>query len=38
MGETLAVDLELRELDEAMASATQPLAGGARVHVGLEKA
>jgi isoleucyl-tRNA synthetase len=38
MGETLAVDLKLHELDEATASATQPLAGGARVHVGLEKA
>ena len=36
-GETLAVDLAVRELDEATAGATQPLAGGSRVHIGVEK-
>ncbi|MBM7504834.1 isoleucine--tRNA ligase [Agromyces aurantiacus] len=37
-GETLAVDLDVRELDDATADATKPLAGGTRVHIRVEKA
>ncbi|GAA1843017.1 isoleucine--tRNA ligase [Agromyces salentinus] len=37
-GETLAVSLAAHELDEATAAVTQPLAGGTRVHIGLEQA
>ncbi|MGI9825180.1 isoleucine--tRNA ligase [Agromyces sp. Marseille-Q5079] len=37
-GETLATSLEVRELDAVTSSATQPLAGGTRVHIGLEQA
>ncbi|GAA1513843.1 isoleucyl-tRNA synthetase [Agromyces terreus] len=36
--ETLAVSLEVGELDAETAKATQPLAGGTRVHIGLEQA
>ncbi|GAA2023919.1 isoleucine--tRNA ligase [Agromyces tropicus] len=37
-GETLAVELDVRELDAADADATKPLAGGTRVQIGVEKA
>jgi len=38
VGETLATTLELRDLDGGNADATQALAGGTKVHIGLEKA
>jgi isoleucyl-tRNA synthetase len=38
MGETLAVDFALRALDGDSTEPVQELAGGTRVHVGLEKA
>ncbi|UOQ89083.1 isoleucine--tRNA ligase [Agromyces endophyticus] len=38
VGETLATTLELRDLDGGDADATQALAGGTKVHIGLEKA
>lgn len=38
VGETLASALELRDLDGETAAATQALAGGTKVHIGLEKA
>ena len=37
-GETLATSLDLGELDESAAAALQPLAGGTKLHIGLEKA
>ncbi|MGR2751708.1 isoleucine--tRNA ligase [Agromyces arachidis] len=37
-GETLAVDLDVHELDEASAGEVTPLAGGTRVRIGVEKA
>ncbi|WP_353827605.1 isoleucine--tRNA ligase [Agromyces sp. SYSU T0242] len=37
-GETLAVDLDVRDLDDAEADAVKPLAGGTRVRIGVEKA
>ncbi|GAA1755106.1 isoleucine--tRNA ligase [Agromyces humatus] len=37
-GETLATELELGEIDAIAASVAEPLAGGTKLHIGLEKA